>query len=73
MARNYLLGLDIGTTATKTILIDENGEILASSSKEYPLIHPQPGWAEQNPRDWYDASVYTIKDVINIAKVDAGI
>ncbi len=72
MARNYLLGLDIGTTATKTILIDENGEILASSSKEYPLITPKPGWAEQNPKDWYDASIYTIKDVIDTAKVDSG-
>lgn len=64
MKNNYLLGIDIGTTSTKTIIIDEHGHSVASSIKDYPLITPKPGWAEQNPDDWWDAAVYTIKDAI---------
>ncbi|HJF84870.1 MAG TPA: xylulokinase, partial [Megamonas hypermegale] len=52
----YLLGLDIGTSATKTVLFDETMQPVASASEEYPLYQPQNGWAEQNPEDWYNAS-----------------
>ena len=44
------LGIDIGTSGTKTIAIDESGAILASASAEYPCDHPKPGWSEQDPR-----------------------
>ena len=43
---NYLIGIDVGTSATKTVLFDENGVVTASSSCEYPLYQPHNGWAE---------------------------
>ena len=49
---NYLIGIDVGTSATKTVLFDENGVVTASSSCEYPLYQPHNGWAEQKPEDW---------------------
>lgn len=58
--KNYLLGVDIGTSGTKTIIIDENGNIISSDLKEYHLNTPKPGWAEQNPKDWYYAAIDTI-------------
>ena len=50
----YLIGIDLGTSATKTVLFDEEGGIVASASQEYPLYQPQNGWAEQRPEDWRD-------------------
>ena len=52
---NYLLGIDIGTSATKSVLFSEDGKAYASASYEYPLYQPNPGWAEQDPDDWWDA------------------
>ena len=55
MASKYLIGLDIGTSGAKCILVDDKGAVLASSTQEYPLSTPKPGWAEQDPQDWWDA------------------
>ena len=52
MAR--LLGIDIGTSGCKVILIDENGKLLKQANAEYPLLTPQPMWTEQNPIDWWN-------------------
>ncbi|MFC1713098.1 xylulokinase [Candidatus Poribacteria bacterium] len=60
----YLIGIDVGTTGTKTILIDEQGNLVASSLEEYPLHTPRPKWAEQDPADWWRATANTIKNVI---------
>jgi len=60
----YLLGMDIGTGATRAIIIGEDGKLIASAARDYPLYTPKPGWAEQNPQDWWDASVEVIKEVI---------
>ena len=43
------LGIDIGTSGTKTLAIDDRGTILASALAEYPCSHPNPGWSEQDP------------------------
>ena len=51
----YLIGIDIGTSATKTVLFNEKCEVVASASQEYPLYQPQNGWAEQEPTDWANA------------------
>ena len=51
-----LVGLDVGTTGVKGVAIDEDGHVLATASAEYPLSTPQPGWAEQDPEDWWRAS-----------------
>lgn len=49
------LGIDLGTSAVKLLLMDENGKIRNIVTREYPLSFPQPGWSEQNPADWWDA------------------
>ena len=58
------LGIDIGTSGTKTIAIDERGTILASASAEYPCDHPRPGWSEQDPELWWDATTDTVAAVL---------
>lgn len=65
----YLIGIDCGTSATKTILMDENGMILTQASKSYPLYEPDNGWAEQNPQDWANAALETLAAVVKEAGV----
>lgn len=60
----YLIGIDIGTSATKTVLFDERCHVVTSASQEYPLYQPQNGWAEQEPLDWYNAVLVTIRKVV---------
>lgn len=48
------IGIDLGTSAVKLLLVNEKGEILNTVSEEYPLCFPRPGWSEQAPEDWYD-------------------
>ncbi|HCS50727.1 MAG TPA: xylulokinase, partial [Planctomycetaceae bacterium] len=62
------LGIDIGTSGTKTLAMREDGEILATSTFEYPLDSPRPGWSEQNPADWWDASIKGVKAVLKAGK-----
>lgn len=64
----YLIGVDLGTSGTKTVLFDTDGNVIASKTVEYPMYQPQNGWAEQEPIDWYNAAVETIKYVSS--KVD---
>lgn len=66
----YLIGIDLGTSATKTVLFDEDGRMIASASQEYPLYQPQNGWAEQKPEDWRDAALSTIAQVVKKSGVD---
>ncbi|MCC9608874.1 xylulokinase [Blastopirellula sp. JC732] len=66
------LGIDIGTSGTKTIAIREGGEILAESSATYPLHHPKPMWSEQDPDDWWNAVVKTVRRVVKEAKARPG-
>jgi xylulokinase len=49
----HLLGIDIGTSATKTLLCNEQGTVLATAMAEHPISSPKPGWSEQNPLDWW--------------------
>lgn len=61
MGTQALLGLDLGTTGVKAALFaDEDGRVLASAFVAYPLYHPQPGWAEQEPADWWQATLAAI-------------
>ncbi len=61
----YVLGIDIGTSGTKTVLFDEKGAVIASCTAEYPLYQPRNGWAEQRPEDWWEAVVSTVKSVLD--------
>lgn len=63
MEKNYLIGIDVGTSAVKTVLFDEEGNVTASASMAYPLYQPQNGWAEQRPEDWRDGVIATIREV----------
>ena len=67
----YLLGVDIGTSGTKTVLFDELGATVASALYEYPLYQPKAGWAEQNPEDWWNAVKGSIADVIAKSGIDS--
>ncbi len=60
----YFIGVDLGTSAVKLLLMDENGKIHNIVSKEYPLYFPNPGWSEQKPEDWFEKSVEGIKELI---------
>lgn len=60
----YLLGIDIGTSGTKTVLFDTDGNTAASKTVEYPMSQPQNGWAEQRPEDWWDAVCGGIRAVL---------
>ena len=51
----YYVGIDLGTSAMKLLLTDEKGNICNSSTREYPLIFPEPGWSEQEPSEWWAA------------------
>jgi xylulokinase len=57
------LGIDLGTSACKLLLVDESGRIWRTTSREYPIYFPQPGWSEQNPTDWWNAVVDGIREV----------
>ena len=57
---SYYLGIDLGTSSVKLLLVDESGEICGSVTKEYPLSFPHPGWSEQDPADWWKAVQYGI-------------
>lgn len=59
----YLIGIDIGTTGTKSVLFDLDGNAVASATAEYPLFQPQNGWAEQNPDDWWEAVCITLREI----------
>jgi xylulokinase len=65
------LGIDIGTSGTKTLAIDDRGTILASATAEYPCEHPKPGWSEQHPDLWWDATVRTVQEILGSGKVRA--
>ncbi|MBP3604829.1 MAG: xylulokinase [Lachnospiraceae bacterium] len=58
------IGIDLGTSAVKLLLMDGEGKIQKIVSKEYPLYFPNPGWSEQKPEDWYEQSMAGIKELI---------
>ena len=57
------IGVDLGTSAVKLLLMDEKGEIKKIVSREYPLYFPHPGWSEQKPEDWFKQSMDGIKEL----------
>ena len=58
------IGVDLGTSAVKLLLMDGAGEILNVVSKEYPLYFPKPGWSEQKPEDWYAQTMIGLKELL---------
>ena len=68
----YVIGVDVGTSGTKTVLFNKDGEAVAHSTIEYPMYQPENGWAEQDALDYWNASAATIKDVISKSGVNPG-
>ena len=66
----YVIGVDIGTSGTKTVLFDEKGNAVSSFLVEYPLYQPKIGWAEQDPEDWWNATYTSINNVIKQSGVN---
>ena len=64
MPHQYVIGIDIGTSGCKTLIIDNNGKVAARALAEYPLSMPQPGWSEQDPEDWWRAVISTVRQAL---------
>lgn len=69
----YLLGIDVGTTGTKTLLFSADGQLLGQAYRGYPMHTPQIGWSEQDPLDWWNAIVETVREVCAEPGVGEGV
>ena len=67
---SFVMGIDVGTSGVKCIIINEKGEVLASDTQSYPLSTPQNGWSEQDPADWWEGTKKAIKNVIKKSAID---
>lgn len=68
--QNFVLGIDVGTSAIKVLAVDTEGSILATTSAAHPVDSPQPGWSEQSPDQWYDATVEAIRRLLSEHALD---
>ena len=62
--KHLYLGIDLGTSAVKILLVDEDGKVIRTESREYPLVFPNPGWSEQEPEDWWKAVIDGVKAIM---------
>ena len=67
-----LFGIDVGTSGCKVVAINKHGEVVCSGSQTYPTLYPKPGWAEQNPEDWYKASCQAIQNCLVSGDINPG-
>lgn len=65
------LGIDLGTSSVKIIVMDENGKVIENVSKNYDVSYPHVGWAEQNPEDWWNSTKEGIKELVNGGSIKA--
>lgn len=65
----YLLSIDAGTEAIKAGIVDASGNVLASASRKYPTYFPRPGWAEQDPQEWWSGLVAAVRDCLGAAAI----
>jgi len=71
MAESQFLGLDVGTSGVKAILVSPAGDVTASATVPLSLATPRPGWAEQDPETWWEASVSAVRRVLEQPHADA--
>lgn len=67
---SYVIGIDLGTSAVKALLVDRNGSAAAEASRSYPLYHEHSGWSEQRPDDWVKATMEALRELVNRAGID---
>ncbi|MBH54388.1 MAG: xylulokinase [Opitutaceae bacterium] len=68
---NYLIGIDVGTSSMKTLLVDETGNVVGNVTESYPFETPKPLWSEQDPSLWWEATCVLIKRVLQETQIDA--
>lgn len=68
--KEYLLGIDIGTSACKVAMFQKDGTVVGSATGDYAVYYPHPGWAEQNPDEWWDAVCKAIRELLENTTVD---
>ena len=61
---NTYIGIDLGTSGTKFLLVTGNGKILAENTQTYDVFYPQSGWSEQNPEDWFAAAMRGLRELL---------
>ncbi|ANB58195.1 xylulokinase [Anoxybacillus sp. B7M1] len=66
----YVIGIDLGTSAVKVLLIDRNGQVRGEWTEPYPLYQPQSGYSEQNPEDWVEKTMVALRQVVQTANID---
>jgi len=62
---SFILGIDLGTSSVKALLVSEGGEIIASSSQGYPTYSPHPTWAEQDPEEWWESTIKAVGKAVH--------
>ncbi|GGF97685.1 xylulokinase [Paenibacillus aceti] len=60
----YVIGVDLGTSSVKTLLVDQQGEIKGEATASYPLIHERPGYSEQNPEEWVNGTIASLQQLL---------
>lgn len=66
----YFIGIDLGTSSVKIVIMNNTGKIIESLSKDYDVSYPKVGWAEQNPEDWWNATRDGIRDLVKSSNID---
>ena len=69
MSPQYIIAHDVGTSGNKAVLVDTEGNVLASALEPYPVHYPRPDWAEQDPQDWWHAVASTTRQVVERAGI----
>lgn len=68
---SYVIGVDLGTSAVKTVLVNRSGEVLFESSQPYPLHQPKAGYSEQNPEDWVEQTLVSLRKLMEMSNISA--
>jgi xylulokinase len=68
----HLLGVDIGTSGTKVLLLSESGKVLDTQTQPHTLLTPKPGWSEQDPQEWWQATCKAVNTLVRRAKIKKG-
>ena len=68
--QEFVLGIDVGTSAVKVLAVDSSGSILGTASTTHPVESPRPGWSEQSPDQWYEATVEAIRTLLSKHEID---
>ncbi|MGF7048311.1 xylulokinase [Paenibacillus sp. DS2015] len=68
---SYVIGIDLGTSAVKSVLVNQEGQVVYEVSEAYPLLQPKPGYSEQNPEEWVEKTIISLHKLMNKSNVEA--